>query len=63
MALTTGVNLVLNAQFEPHASWALLPVAVFSFGWSLMAPAVTLLVPALVILKLALVWLVVPLLM
>lgn len=44
MALTTAVNLVLNARFEPHASWALLPVAVFSFGWSLMAPAVTLLV-------------------
>lgn len=38
------LNLVANLIFKPHASWALLPIAVFSFGWALMVPVVTLLV-------------------
>jgi DHA1 family bicyclomycin/chloramphenicol resistance-like MFS transporter len=38
-----AVNVGCNALLEPHAAWALLPVAVFSFGWALMVPAVTLL--------------------
>jgi len=43
MVATTVVNLALNATLVPHVAWALLPVAVFAFGWSLMVPAVTLL--------------------
>ena len=38
------VNLVANALFTAHASWAMLPLAVFTFGWALMVPVVTLLV-------------------
>jgi len=37
-------NLVANLLFEPHAWWALPPIAVFSFGWALNVPAVTLMV-------------------
>jgi DHA1 family bicyclomycin/chloramphenicol resistance-like MFS transporter len=48
MLATTVVNLVLNATLEPHVSWALFPVAVFAFGWSLMVPAVTLILMDLV---------------
>jgi DHA1 family bicyclomycin/chloramphenicol resistance-like MFS transporter len=43
MLATSVVNVGLNALLAPHAAWALLPVAVFSFGWALMVPAVTLL--------------------
>jgi predicted MFS family arabinose efflux permease len=43
MLATSVVNVVLNLLLAPHAAWALLPVAVFSFGWALMVPAVTLL--------------------
>jgi DHA1 family bicyclomycin/chloramphenicol resistance-like MFS transporter len=43
MLATSLVNVVLNALLAPHAAWALLPVAVFSFGWALMVPVVTLL--------------------
>jgi DHA1 family bicyclomycin/chloramphenicol resistance-like MFS transporter len=43
MVVTTVVNVALNATLTPHVAWALLPVAVFAFGWSLMVPAVTLL--------------------
>lgn len=38
------LNLAANLLFPPHAWWALLPIAVFSFGWALMVPVVTLLV-------------------
>ena len=43
MLAMSAVNVGCNALLEPHAAWALLPVAVFSFGWALMVPAVTLL--------------------
>ena len=43
MLLTSLVNVTLNLLFTPHAAWALLPLAVFSFGWALMVPVVTLL--------------------
>ena len=36
-------NLALNLAFEPAAWWAIVPVAVYSFGWSMMTPSVTLL--------------------
>jgi len=38
------VNVVANFVFEPQAWWALLPIAVYAFGWALMVPVVTLLV-------------------
>ena len=37
-------NVALNTALEPHPAWALLPIAIFSFGWALMVPVVTLLV-------------------
>ncbi len=44
MLLVSLLNVTLNLLFEPAAWWAMLPVAVFSFGWALMVPVVTLLV-------------------
>jgi DHA1 family bicyclomycin/chloramphenicol resistance-like MFS transporter len=44
MVLVSLVNVVLNLLFAPHPAWALLPIAVFAFGWSLMVPVVTLMV-------------------
>ncbi len=38
------INLAANALFKAHVSWALLPIAIFSFGWAMMVPVVTLLV-------------------
>lgn len=43
MGAASAVNIVLNAMWGASVSWALLPVSAFSFGWSMMAPAVTLL--------------------
>ena len=44
MVVVSVLNLVANLLFTAHASWALLPIAVFAFGWALMVPVVTLLV-------------------
>jgi len=38
------INLLANAVFTAHVAWALLPVAIFAFGWAMMVPVVTLLV-------------------
>ncbi len=38
------INLVANLFFTAHVSWALIPLGIFSFGWALMVPVVTLLV-------------------
>ena len=38
------VNLLANLLFKAHVSWAMLPVAIFAFGWAMMVPVVTLLV-------------------
>ena len=43
MLLVALLNVGLHAMLEPHAAWALLPVAVYAFGWALMVPVVTLL--------------------
>jgi len=43
MAATSVLNVGANLLFPAHAAWAMLPVAVFAFGWSLMVPVVTLL--------------------
>jgi len=41
MVLAAAVNVALNATLQPHWAWALPPVALFSFGWALMVPVVT----------------------
>jgi DHA1 family bicyclomycin/chloramphenicol resistance-like MFS transporter len=38
------LNLVANLLFTADASWAMFPLAIFSFGWAMMVPVVTLLV-------------------
>jgi DHA1 family bicyclomycin/chloramphenicol resistance-like MFS transporter len=38
------LNLAANLLFKAHVSWAMLPIAVFAFGWAMMVPVVTLLV-------------------
>lgn len=37
-------NVAANFLFPARAAWALVPIAVFAFGWALMVPVVTLLV-------------------
>ena len=44
MVVVSITNVVLNLTREPDVSWALFPIAVFSFGWALMVPVVTILV-------------------
>ena len=41
---TSIANVLLNLSGPPHAFWAMLTVSIFSFGWALMVPVVTLLV-------------------
>ena len=38
------INLVANMLFTAHASWAMFPIAIFSFGWAMVVPVITLLV-------------------
>ncbi|MBS0468594.1 MAG: multidrug effflux MFS transporter [Proteobacteria bacterium] len=43
--LAMGIlNLAANLLFKAHVSWAMWPIGIFSFGWALMVPVVTLLV-------------------
>ena len=44
MLVISAVNVAANLLFPPHPAWAILPIGIFSFGWSLMTPVVTLLV-------------------
>lgn len=44
MVVVSVANVIANHLFPPTAWWALLPIAVFGFGWALMVPVVTLLV-------------------
>ena len=44
MLIVSLANVALNLAFTPQAWWALVPIAVYSFGWALMVPVVTLLV-------------------
>ena len=44
MLLIALVNLAANVLFRADASWALIPISIFSFGWAMMVPVVTLLV-------------------
>ena len=43
MLTSALLNALANWLFAPQAWWAMLPIAVFSFGWALMVPVVTLL--------------------
>ena len=42
MVATSALNVAANALFQAHAAWAMLPIAIYSFGWALMTPVVTL---------------------
>ncbi len=44
MLMIALLNLGANFLFKAHAAWALLPIAIFAFGWAMMVPVVTLLV-------------------
>ena len=44
MIAVSLLNVTLNLLFTAEAWWALLPIAVFAFGWALMVPVVTLMV-------------------
>jgi DHA1 family bicyclomycin/chloramphenicol resistance-like MFS transporter len=44
MLVVSLSNVAANFVFVPTAGWALLPIALFAFGWALMVPVVTLLV-------------------
>ena len=44
MTLVSLANVALNLLFPAQAWWAMLPVAIFAFGWALMVPVVTLMV-------------------
>ena len=44
MLWISAVNGVANFMLPAHVGWAMLPIAVFGFGWALMVPVVTLLV-------------------
>jgi DHA1 family bicyclomycin/chloramphenicol resistance-like MFS transporter len=44
MLVVSVLNVALNLLLPPHVGWALIPIAVFAFGWSLMVPVVTLMV-------------------
>ena len=44
MVAISVLNVAANLAFPADARWALIPIAVFSFGWALMVPVVTLLV-------------------
>jgi DHA1 family bicyclomycin/chloramphenicol resistance-like MFS transporter len=44
MGAVSLLNVALNLTLVPHPAWALLPVALFAFGWAMMVPVVTLMV-------------------
>ncbi len=44
MVAVSVTNVVANLLFTPSVWWAMLPIAIYAFGWSLMVPVVTLMV-------------------
>jgi MFS transporter, DHA1 family, multidrug resistance protein len=44
MVVVSLANVAANFLATPNAAWALIPIAIFAFGWALMVPVVTLLV-------------------
>jgi DHA1 family bicyclomycin/chloramphenicol resistance-like MFS transporter len=44
MLVASAINVLANLMWTAHVSWAMLPIALFSFGWALNVPVVTLMV-------------------
>jgi DHA1 family bicyclomycin/chloramphenicol resistance-like MFS transporter len=44
MGVVSVLNVALNLALPPSVWWSMLPISVFSLGWALMTPSVTLLV-------------------
>ena len=44
MGAVSVVNVVANLLFAPHPLWALPLIGMFSFGWALMVPVITIMV-------------------
>ena len=44
MLATSMVNLAYSLWMPVTAPWALIPIALYAFGWALMVPVVTLMV-------------------
>jgi len=44
MLVVSVLNVALNLALPPNVWWSMLPISLFSLGWALMTPAVTLLV-------------------
>jgi DHA1 family bicyclomycin/chloramphenicol resistance-like MFS transporter len=44
MLVVSVLNVALNLALPPSVWWSMLPISLFSLGWALMTPAVTLLV-------------------
>lgn len=44
MAGAAAGNLVANLIWAPHAAWAMWPIAIYSVGWAMVVPVVTLMV-------------------
>jgi DHA1 family bicyclomycin/chloramphenicol resistance-like MFS transporter len=44
MALGAAPNVLVSHALEPHPAWSMPPIAVFTFGWALMVPVVTIMV-------------------
>jgi len=44
MLVVSVLNVALNLALPPNLWWSMLPISVFSLGWALMTPSVTLLV-------------------
>jgi predicted MFS family arabinose efflux permease len=42
MVAISLLNVAANALFDAHAAWSMWPIAVYSFGWALLTPVVTL---------------------
>jgi DHA1 family bicyclomycin/chloramphenicol resistance-like MFS transporter len=44
MVLATVANVALNLAMAPRLPWALIPLVLYSYGWALLVPVVTLMV-------------------
>mgnify|MGYP006382064185 FL=1 len=44
MLAVSVVNVVANLLFKAHVSWSMIPIGVYSLGWAMMTPVVTLMV-------------------
>jgi DHA1 family bicyclomycin/chloramphenicol resistance-like MFS transporter len=44
MVVISIVNVAANAMLQAQAWWALTPIGVYSFGWALVVPVVTIMV-------------------